>query len=166
MPGRVDLVETSFRGAKDDIRGGREGRNETRNESTDDEGTANNGGNGEEDNDSNHDASDDQSPEPESRRFGRGNYFMPAKHTLQRNVVARGTAKTHTITWHCMDSIDPDSEEAEEIQNAHGRGRATLDGRAVREMNIGDSIVVWVRARFPGWENIVEGMSIRVFWAV
>ncbi|KAL1959998.1 hypothetical protein VTO42DRAFT_666 [Malbranchea cinnamomea] len=110
--------------------------------------------------------SDAANSDDEKVRFARHNYFLPNAHTLQRNVVAQREVQTHKITWHYLDSVDPDSAEAEEIQNSHGRGSATLDGRAVRKMHVGDEISVWGRARFPGWSNTVEGMSIRVFWAI
>lgn len=109
---------------------------------------------------------DDNDDDSEESRYSRHNYFLFTAYSLQRNKVAQGKTQTHTITWHHLDSIDPDSAEAEEIQNSSGRGGATLDGRAVRRMNVGDEISVWGRARFPGWSNRVEGMSIRVFWAV
>lgn len=65
-----------------------------------------------------------------------------------------------------MDDIRADSAQAEEIEQRSGRGRATLDGRVVRELEVGDSIGVIGRARFGGWSNHVESVSVRVFWAV
>jgi hypothetical protein len=80
--------------------------------------------------------------------------------------MAAGEPKAHFFAWHYLDAIDPDSAEAEETQNSQGRGRATLDGKAVREMEVGDQISIWPRARFPGWVNHVQEISVRVFWAI
>ncbi|KAJ5247013.1 hypothetical protein N7468_001996, partial [Penicillium chermesinum] len=70
------------------------------------------------------------------------------------------------IVWHYLDDIEPDSEEAGIIERTKGRGRETLDGRGVRELQVGDAIAVWARARFPNWTNIVYNASAQVFWAV
>lgn len=72
----------------------------------------------------------------------------------------------YTIVWNHLDNIRADSSEAEEIENSQGRGRATLDGSKVRELEVGDSIAVWGRARFGGWSNFVIRLSVRVFWVV
>lgn len=85
---------------------------------------------------------------------------------LQSNRVGHRDTMDYTITWHYLDDIQPDSEEADKIEREQGRGRYTLDGHIVRELQVGDSITVWARARFPGWQNHVEGMAVRVFWAV
>lgn len=104
----------------------------------------------------------DAEPKPPSRLEP----FLPSANRLQTNPVAIGTTQNFRITWHYLDSIPPDSPEAEEIERSQGRGRATLDGRAVRNMQVGDSVSVWARARFAGWANHVERLSVRVFWAV
>jgi hypothetical protein len=111
------------------------------------------------------DAELDESPEPDSQ-FNHRHYFLPGPDTLQRNQIAIGKSKSHVFVWHYLDVIDPDSAEAEETQNSQGRGRATLDGKAVREMNVGDQISIWARARFPGWVNHVQDIRVRVFWAI
>lgn len=92
--------------------------------------------------------------------------FMANGNKLQSNLTATGETKHYTITWHHLDAIEPGTPEAEEIEQAQGRGHATLDGRRVREMRPGDSISVWGRARFGGWANHVQGLSVRVFWGV
>lgn len=100
-------------------------------------------------------------------RFGPDHpLLLPSSHKLQANRTAvRGTQHYH-ITWHHLDNISADSPEAEEIQHNQGRGRATLDGSQVRNLQIGDTIAVWGRARFGAWSNHVERLSVRVFWAV
>lgn len=93
-------------------------------------------------------------------------WSAPARDQLQSNVTANEEYTVHKITWHYLDNISPDSEEAERIKNKEGRGWATLDGRVVRNLNVGDSLVVWAKARFPGWSNHINGLSVRVFWAL
>ncbi|KAL4911861.1 hypothetical protein BDW62DRAFT_39128 [Aspergillus aurantiobrunneus] len=92
--------------------------------------------------------------------------LLPRDNALQRNRARLQRAKRHTIVWHHLDNIAADSPEAGDIERDAGRGRDTLDGKQVREMKLGDSIVVWARARFPGWVNYVDELSMRVFWAV
>jgi hypothetical protein len=82
------------------------------------------------------------------------------------NKTAVSQTQENTITWHYLDNIQAESADAEEIERSQGRGRATLDGSVVRTLGVGDSIAVWGRARFPGWSNHVEFISVRVFWAV
>ncbi|PYH72368.1 uncharacterized protein BO88DRAFT_423185 [Aspergillus vadensis CBS 113365] len=92
--------------------------------------------------------------------------LLPTAHKLQSNKTAVPGSQKHTIVWHYQDDIAPDSSEAEEIERTQGRGRATLDGSQVRSLEIGDAIAVWGRARFGGWSNHVQRVSVRVFWAV
>lgn len=91
--------------------------------------------------------------------------FLPDSNKLQCNRTATKVSKDHHIVWHYKDDIQQDSSEAERIEEEEGRGSATLDGRSVRTMQIGDQVVVWIRARFAGWRNNVESMSVRIFWA-
>lgn len=104
----------------------------------------------------------DAETKPESRLEP----FLPTANRLQTNPVATSTTQNFRIVWHYLDSIPADSAKAEEIETEEGRGRATLDGSAVRNMQVGDSVSVWARARFAGWANHVERLSVRVFWAV
>ncbi|GCB24819.1 hypothetical protein AAWM_07704 [Aspergillus awamori] len=92
--------------------------------------------------------------------------LLPTARKLQSNKTAVPGSQKHTIVWHYQDDIAPDSNEAEEIERTQGRGRATLDGSQVRTLEIGDAIAVWGRARFGGWSNHVQRVSVRVFWAV
>ncbi|KAL1990282.1 hypothetical protein VTN49DRAFT_6121 [Thermomyces lanuginosus] len=91
--------------------------------------------------------------------------FLPPPTKLQCNRTATKTLEHYNIAWHYRDSIAPDSNEAADIQAHQGRGRATLNGQAVRDMCVGDEVVIWLRARFPGWRNHLERMTVRVFWA-
>ncbi|KAI9367361.1 hypothetical protein BJX61DRAFT_312006 [Aspergillus egyptiacus] len=92
--------------------------------------------------------------------------LLPRDNALQRNRARIWQAKGHRVVWHHLDNIDIDSPEAEETARREGRGRGTLDGKQVRGMEVGDSIIVWGRARFPGWVNYVNELSVRVFWAI
>ncbi|OAX33461.1 hypothetical protein K503DRAFT_748708 [Rhizopogon vinicolor AM-OR11-026] len=90
---------------------------------------------------------------------------IPLETTLQKNVAAKRQTTVHTIVWHFLDSFDKDSAEAKEAANM-GRGPGTLDGKFVRRLQVGDCITLWVRARFPGWQNHVQKAEITVYWAV
>lgn len=92
--------------------------------------------------------------------------LLPRKNKLKVNGCRVSESQNSIITWHYLDDIEPESVEAYEIERSEGRGRCTLDGRAVRELEIGDSIALWARARFPGWRNHVDYASVRIFWAV
>ncbi|KAE8372364.1 hypothetical protein BDV26DRAFT_102306 [Aspergillus bertholletiae] len=108
-------------------------------------------------------------PEPDASgiRFGHGHpLLLPSPHKLQANLAAQRETQHYHITWHHLDNISADSAEAAEIQHSQGRGQATLDGSQVRNLQIGNSIAIWARARFGAWANHVEQLSVRVFWAV
>ncbi|KAJ5312319.1 hypothetical protein N7508_003149 [Penicillium antarcticum] len=92
--------------------------------------------------------------------------LLPRGNKLQVNGAHVGEMQHVEIVWDYRDGIPPESTEADEAERDLGRGRLTLDGRGVRELEIGDSIALWARARFPGWSNHVERASVRVFWAV
>ncbi|KAK8851611.1 hypothetical protein PGQ11_014090 [Apiospora arundinis] len=86
-------------------------------------------------------------------------------HTIQVNKVATAGMQQHHIVWRWNDDVDPNSSDAEDLEN-HGRGKATGNGEFVRSIKLGDIITVWGRARFPGWENRVEKVEVKVYWAV
>ncbi|KAJ5663820.1 hypothetical protein N7507_004551 [Penicillium longicatenatum] len=92
--------------------------------------------------------------------------LLPRDNKVQVNGKHMGDVQNHVIVWHYLDNIPFDSPEAYEIEGTKGRGRSTLDGRYVRELEVGDSIALWARARFPGWTNYVYKATVRVFWAV
>lgn len=92
--------------------------------------------------------------------------LLPGADKIQLNGARVSDTQDVEIVWHYQDDIQPDSPAASDIEKAKGRGRATLDGRFVREMQVGDSIAVWARARFPGWSNHVYRASVTVYWAV
>jgi hypothetical protein len=92
--------------------------------------------------------------------------LLPRGNKLQVNGAHVGEMQHTTIVWDYRDDVEADSAEAHEIEKTRGRGRLTLDGRGVRELEVGDSIALWARARFPGWSNHVHRASVRIFWAV
>ncbi|KAM0517068.1 hypothetical protein ACHAPE_005180 [Trichoderma viride] len=84
---------------------------------------------------------------------------------IQRNKTAFGKWQDHSITWSYSDDIAADSEGGQALV-AKGRGRETGDGKFVRELQVGDVVTVWGRARFGGWTNRIESVRIDVYWAV
>ncbi|KAF9253132.1 hypothetical protein DTO013E5_480 [Penicillium roqueforti] len=92
--------------------------------------------------------------------------LLPRHNKLQSNGAHVSEMQHNIIVWDYRDDIQADSPEALEIEKTLGRGRLTLDGHEVRELEIGDSIALWARARFPGWSNHVHQASVRIYWAV
>lgn len=93
--------------------------------------------------------------------------LLPAPdHQIQCNKTAVRTTQHHHVEWRWDDDVnDPESLEAEELENA-GRGRLTANGEFVRNMKLGDIVTVWARARFPAWQNNIEKVEVKVYWAV
>jgi len=89
----------------------------------------------------------------------------PSAFALQKNLTANSTFKEHTITWSSEDNINPEAAEAIELEKV-GRGRETGTGKIVREMEVGDVLTVWAKARYGGWVNYVNEVKIDVYWAV
>ncbi|KAA8642230.1 uncharacterized protein ATNIH1004_011171 [Aspergillus tanneri] len=104
---------------------------------------------------------------PTGIRLGPGHPLLnPSPRKLQSNRTHERKTEHYTITWHHLDHTPADSAEAEEIERSQGRGRATLDGSQVRTLEVGDAISIWGRARYGGWSNHVERVSVRIFWAI
>lgn len=91
--------------------------------------------------------------------------LIPSRHTLQQNVVASYNTKEHVITWSYDDNILPDSLDGNKLEE-NGRGRETGTGEYVRNLEVGDVVTVWAKARFPGWAITVEDVQVDVYWAV
>jgi len=91
---------------------------------------------------------------------------LPNENKLQENPATVRFWKDYNITWHYLDDIQPDSAEGRRIEAEEWRGRATLDGRVVREMRVGDSLALWARARQPNSINYVKKASVKIFWAI
>ncbi|KAI0405926.1 hypothetical protein F4802DRAFT_124513 [Xylaria palmicola] len=86
-------------------------------------------------------------------------------HMIQSNRVAEHDWQNHHIEWSWTDGIDPESSGAQEL-TSNGRGSATGDGSFLRNLRLGDMVTVWGYARFPGWNNSVQKVQVRVYWAL
>ncbi|KAH7884116.1 hypothetical protein F5I97DRAFT_1813469 [Phlebopus sp. FC_14] len=84
---------------------------------------------------------------------------------VQKNVHASALTRHHIVTWHYLDSVEKNSQDA---QNAENRGQdwKSLDGSFVQRMQRGDCIALWMRARYPGWTCTIRKAKITVHWAV
>ncbi|KAK3362590.1 hypothetical protein B0T25DRAFT_524686 [Lasiosphaeria hispida] len=88
------------------------------------------------------------------------------EHKIQCNVTALRELKEHRVVW-CYTNEDDETNEAAAVALAEkGRGRATGDGKFVRDLRLGDVVTVWGMARFPAWVNYVRSVKIDVYWAV
>lgn len=85
---------------------------------------------------------------------------------IQSNASADRNMKEHRVVWSYDDSIDPENVEAASKLEEVGRGKATGNGKFVRELKLGDVVTVWAKARFPGWANFVDSVKIEVYYAV
>ncbi|KAJ5082040.1 hypothetical protein N7532_011083 [Penicillium argentinense] len=92
--------------------------------------------------------------------------LSPRSKQVQMNGARVSEMQDRVITWHYLDDVAANSTEAYHIERTEGRGRLMLDGHVVRELQVGDSIALWGRARFTGWANYVDRASVRIFWAV
>lgn len=91
--------------------------------------------------------------------------FLPSPSTLQKNIVAEHQTTHHIVTWTDLDDVEEGSPEAIAAEN-RGQGWKSYDGSFVRDLQVGDCITLWMRARFPGWTNDAVKAKITVFWAV
>ncbi|QSZ37091.1 hypothetical protein DSL72_009183 [Monilinia vaccinii-corymbosi] len=89
----------------------------------------------------------------------------PNQKCLQKNKTATSASQEHTIVWRFSDDIHPEDPEADQLE-AEGRGRETANGEFVRSLKIGDVVTIWAKARYPGWANTVEDVSMDVYWSV
>jgi hypothetical protein len=71
----------------------------------------------------------------------------------------------HIVTWTDLDDVEEGSPEAFAAEK-RGQGWKSYDGSFVRDLQVGDCITLWMRARFPGWTNDAVKAKITVFWAV
>ncbi|KAI8958148.1 hypothetical protein F5Y11DRAFT_351843 [Daldinia sp. FL1419] len=86
-------------------------------------------------------------------------------HEIQRNRHAVSELQHHHVEWSWDDNIDPESAEAGRL-NEIGRGSGTGTGEFVRNLKFGDMVTVWGHARFPGWENKVKKVEVKVYWTL
>jgi len=71
----------------------------------------------------------------------------------------------HDITWHWR---DPPSKEIWDTDDHHAaeEGRNPAGGDFVRALEIGDCIVLYAKAMYPGWANTIQKAEVEVYWAV
>ncbi|KAL2268843.1 hypothetical protein VTJ83DRAFT_3689 [Remersonia thermophila] len=107
-------------------------------------------------------------PRPNGNGYRFGHPLLPAPHLkIQCNVTASDHEKEHRVVWSYTDEVDPERDvEAAEALDEQGRGKATGDGKFVRDLKLGDVITVWSKARFPGWANHVQHVKLEVYYAV
>ncbi|KAH8589721.1 hypothetical protein B0O99DRAFT_636447 [Bisporella sp. PMI_857] len=106
-----------------------------------------------------------QPPPKQQTVYKFDHHLLSSDDTLQHNLSATRESREYTITWSCDDHIHPETPEANALREI-GRGGATANGDYVRNMEVGDVVTVWAKARFPGWVNNVQDVSIDLYWAV
>jgi hypothetical protein len=86
---------------------------------------------------------------------------------VQCNVTAERETVQHRVVWSYTDDINPERDvEAGAKLAEQGRGKATGDGKFVRDLRLGDVVTLWAKARFPLWANFVESARMDVYYAV
>ncbi|KAK0628255.1 hypothetical protein B0T17DRAFT_491337 [Bombardia bombarda] len=85
---------------------------------------------------------------------------------IQCNLNSTRSVKEHRVVWSYTDDINESDDRGAALLESAGRGRATGDGKFVRELKLGDVVTVWAKARFPAWVNSVESVKVEVYWAV
>ncbi|AEO54578.1 hypothetical protein MYCTH_2297284 [Thermothelomyces thermophilus ATCC 42464] len=89
------------------------------------------------------------------------------EYKVQCNITAQRETQTHCVVWSYTDDIDPERDpEAATRLAEQGRGKATGNGKFVRDLKLGDIVTLWAKARFPGWANHVESVRMDVYYAV
>lgn len=91
--------------------------------------------------------------------------LLPSPSTVQKNIVAKRQTTHHIVTWTDLDDVKEGSPEAIAAEN-RGQGWKSYDGSFVRDLQVGDCITLWMKARYPGWSNEAVKAKITVFWAV
>ncbi|KAK4168767.1 hypothetical protein QBC43DRAFT_309654 [Cladorrhinum sp. PSN259] len=100
-----------------------------------------------------------------------GKYVFPLfpsdDQKIQANITSDHVFTHHRIVWDYKDDVAPekDSEAATKLEKS-GRGKATGNGKFVRELRIGDMVTVWAKARFPAWVNFISSVKVEVYWAI
>jgi hypothetical protein len=86
---------------------------------------------------------------------------------VQCNMTSERDPLEHRVVWSYTDNIDPRQDIDAGIKLEYeGRGKATGNGKFVRDLKLGDVVTLWAKARFPGWANIVESARIDVYYAI
>ncbi|KXJ93876.1 hypothetical protein Micbo1qcDRAFT_201819 [Microdochium bolleyi] len=83
------------------------------------------------------------------------------QHAIQRNRRAQREMQHHHVEWTWLDSSITGDEDVGFV--GHNPGG---NGDFVRSLRLGDMVTVWGRARYRGWNNNVQRVEVRVFYAV
>ncbi|KAL1894612.1 hypothetical protein Cpir12675_003601 [Ceratocystis pirilliformis] len=86
-------------------------------------------------------------------------------HLIQINRQANSTVAQHCVEWRWDDSIELHQGHADTEFWKQGRSPTTPSGEFVRNLQVGDIITIWAKARDPGWVNKVESVTVDVHWA-
>ncbi|MCJ1332101.1 hypothetical protein MMC10_008793 [Thelotrema lepadinum] len=92
-------------------------------------------------------------------------YLQNHKYEIQYNSQAHRETREHRIEWRWTDNTPDEGPGADALRDM-GRGVATGDGRFVKELRLGDCVSLWAKARYPAWENYVEGAEVEVYFAL
>ncbi|KAJ7184792.1 hypothetical protein C8R46DRAFT_863046, partial [Mycena filopes] len=76
---------------------------------------------------------------------------------VQRNVCASREVRTHSVVWDADGACVPEPG----IDSGAGDGRGFVRGLAA-----GDRIVVFARAKYPQWVNIVHSVEVTAYYAL
>ncbi|KAI4140399.1 MAG: hypothetical protein L6R39_005817 [Caloplaca ligustica] len=94
---------------------------------------------------------------------------------VQQNYQGDAMNRQHIVTWRYDDTLDMDSTEGDRILTKTG-SHSNVD--FVRQLESGESIILWARARSRPWDlinekngadpciNVVDRVRMHVFWAV
>ncbi|KAH7909751.1 hypothetical protein BJ138DRAFT_1195983 [Hygrophoropsis aurantiaca] len=85
-----------------------------------------------------------------------------------RNIHAGQIHHHHNVTRHYLDNVEEGSAEAMEA-DLRGQGWQSLDGELIRNLEAGQCITLWMRARPDGgvrWEMNIKKAKIDIFWAI
>ncbi|KAF5365277.1 hypothetical protein D9758_005350 [Tetrapyrgos nigripes] len=83
---------------------------------------------------------------------------QPKRWHIQTNVTASRATKEHKVIW--TEEEKPVSEQRYDMF----KGRVRRGHEVVRELEPGDRLAVLARAKFPGWENHVSGVSVEIMY--
>lgn len=72
----------------------------------------------------------------------------------------------YVVEWNYDDDVDFEDEVVVKKLYDVGRGEQMGNGEFVRNMRIGDVVIVWGKMRFGGWINNILLVKVEVYWLV
>ncbi|KAL1894613.1 hypothetical protein Cpir12675_003602 [Ceratocystis pirilliformis] len=87
------------------------------------------------------------------------------QYLIQINRQANSIMAQHCVEWRWDDSIELHQGRTDTEFRKQGRSPTTPSGEFVRNLQVGDIITIWAKARYPGWRNEVESVTLDVHWA-